>query len=160
MSVDTKNEGGFCPAARHVVKQSSRLGDCGPVAVKAVYTFFGIRPSLTYKDFIRTGFYKFEGACGCYGVSGNADRRFLESENLGLRLSVFNIKDKKDFISKIKSARCNGRPVIMVTPSHFYTILPHEIVTEERHTRFNTETGELLKASEQVVRHYRVFRYI
>ena len=46
-----------------------------------------------------------------------------------------------------------------MSPGHYYTIIPHEMVTEERRMRFNTETGELLKTNEQVVRRYRCFRY-
>jgi hypothetical protein len=100
-----------------------RLSACGPNAVRNAYKFFGLNCAVTYKEFCQAGFH----SDGATGVQATKSKEFLTHESLGLDIKVLKARDKADFIEKIKSARERNHPIIMVSPEHYYLILPYKI---------------------------------
>ncbi len=138
MSVFIRNNFKMYSALSDQLTQGGSLKDCGPVAVRAVYRFFGIKCNITYKDFIETGYFS-------VGGGGSSLKKFVTHKSLGLLIKTLEIKDKADFMSKIKSARKNNHPIIGYSKNHAYTIIPHDIVTVQG-PRYDINTGQPLIA--------------
>lgn len=144
MSVNPMNRRRTYSALRQdLVIQTGRLRDCVPIAVRSVYRFFGVNRTFTYKEFIKAGYKMSVGVSDVYS--------FYKNENLGLILDVHEIKDKADFMKKIKSARENNNPVIIGQPGHAYTIIPHKIVKKTIPVRYDIETGKILEVKTSMV---------
>lgn len=147
MSVFIRNNFKLYSALSDELTQSG-LKDCGPVAVRAVYRFFGIKCNFTYKDFIKTGCF------AIIGLGGTNSRKFFTHESLGLITKTFEVKDRSDFINKIKSARKHKRPIIAFSKNHAYTIIPHDIVPVSPSGRYDTETGQRLNPCRRAICFY------